>query len=79
MSKFEPIRLQDPPREPEWKSRLTVSATLKGDVCQEFEKMAEEYGLNRSQLIVQMVHHCLGRTEELKDFYRRLAILAASK
>lgn len=73
---FVPIRLQAAPIvEAGSNSKLTVSATLKGLTADEFEKMRQESGLNRSQLVVQMIYHCLGKTEELKDFYRRLAIL----
>jgi serine/threonine protein kinase HipA of HipAB toxin-antitoxin module len=53
-----------------------VTATLKGEVADEFMKIAEEAGLNKSQLALQMIYHALNKTEDLKDFYRRLAILA---
>lgn len=56
--------------------RLTITCTLKGDAAVEFERLVEETGLNKSQLSLQMVYHALGKTDDLKDFYRRLAILA---
>lgn len=73
---FKPMRLIPAPAEGSQSStKITATCTLKGEVADEFEKLADEYGLNRSQLIVQMVYHCLGRSSELKDFYRRLQIL----
>ena len=55
--------------------KITVTTSIRGKAADEFEAMCENYGLNRSQLLTQMVYHCLGRSEELKDFYRRVAIL----
>ena len=57
-------------------SRVTVTTTIKGSAADDFEKMCRDSGLNRSQLLTQMVYHCLNRTDELKDFYKRLAILS---
>ena len=54
---------------------ITCTCTIKGEIAKQFEAMQDEYGLNRAQLVRRMVYHCLGRTEELKDFYKRLAIL----
>lgn len=76
MGKFEPMRLVPAPQaELQSLTKLCASCTLKGDIADEFEKMREEYGLSRAHLMRQMVYHCLGRSEELKDFYKRLAIL----
>lgn len=74
---FVPMRLTPPPSEtdPGPTSKLSISATLKGPVADEFEKLKNDFGLSRSQLMVQMVYHCMGRSAELKDFYRRLMIL----
>lgn len=55
--------------------RLTCTTTLRGDIVNEFEDVCEKYGLNRSQLMTQMVYHCLGRTADLQEFYKRVAIL----
>lgn len=76
MSKgFTPMRLQSAPEKDNNPTKLTATTTLKGEAAEEFEKLASEFGLNRSQLLTQMVYHCLGKTEQLKDFYRRLVIL----
>lgn len=73
---FVPMRLQAVPAgEISSNARLTVTGTLKGSAAEDFQKLMEKYSLNRSQLMVQMVYHCLGKTSELKDFYKRLAIL----
>lgn len=73
---FKPMRLQLAPRvDTSSFTKVTISGTLKGPAAEEFEKMRESSGLNRSQLMVQMIYHCLGKTDELKDFYKRLAIL----
>lgn len=55
--------------------KLVATTTIRGDAATQFEKMCEQTGLNRSQLLTQMVYHCLGRTGELKEFYQRIAIL----
>lgn len=75
MSKFTPMTLVEAPVGDTNKSRVTVTTTLKGAAAEEFEEMCEKFGLNRSQLLTQMVYHCLNRTADLKDFYRRIAIL----
>lgn len=76
MSKvFSPMRLQEAPAGDPNKTRVTITTTLKGKAGEEFEEMCSKNGLNRSQLLTQMVYHCLNRTEDLKDFYRRIAIL----
>lgn len=75
-SKFTPMRLQTVTLEQSASdSRVTVTTTLKGSAADEFEILGKEFGLNRSQLLTQMVYHCLGKTNELRDFYRRLVIL----
>lgn len=74
---FTPITLQAAPAQDHSPARVTVTATLKGVAAEEFEELCSKHGLNRSQLLTQMVYHCLNRTEDLKDFYRRLAILGA--
>lgn len=74
--KFMPIRLRPAPEEDSQSTtKITVSSTLKGSAADEFEAICRDYNLNRSQLVVQMVYHCLGKTNELRDFYRRLVIL----
>jgi hypothetical protein len=74
--KFKPMKLVPASREEASSpTKLTVTALLKGAIADEFEQLRTDYGLNRSQLLVQMVYHCLGKTAELKDFYRRLNIL----
>jgi hypothetical protein len=75
MSKFTPMVLQAPPALDSTPHKMTLSCTIKGKAAAEFEKILQETGLNKSQLMVQMIYHCLNRTEELKDLYRRLAIL----
>ena len=76
MSKgFTPMRLTAAPEKEANPAKLTATVNLKGSAAEEFQAMAEEYGLNRAQLLTQMVYHCLNRTEDLKDFYRRIAIL----
>lgn len=56
-------------------NKLTATTTLRGAAADDFEDLCEKSGLNRSQLLTQMVYHCLGRSSELKEFYRRIAIL----
>lgn len=56
-------------------NKLTCTTTIRGAAADEFEELAEKSGLNKSQLLTQMVYHCLGRSGELKEFYRRIAIL----
>lgn len=75
MSKFTPMRLQAAPEPERNPTKLTATVNLKGSAAEEFEEMAQKFGLNRAQLLTQMVYHCLNRTEDLKDFYRRIAIL----
>lgn len=73
---FTPIRLQAVPTQEHGSlTKVVISGTIKGNAADEFEKLREEYGLNRSQLMAQMVYHCLNRSDELKDLYKRLAIL----
>lgn len=74
-NKFKPFKLIKLDPSIHSTSRTTVTTTLKGSVSEEFDKMCEETGLNKSQLLTQMVFHCLGKSAELKDFYRRLAVL----
>lgn len=74
-SGFVPMRLENLPHVDYNSAKTTVTTTLKGVVADEFEKLCSESGLNKSQLLVQMVYHCLNRTEDLREFYRRLAIL----
>jgi len=74
-SGFEPMSLVVMTPEIGSSSRLTVTSTLKGLAAEEFQAMCEKAGINRSQLVTQMVYHCLNRTADLKDFYKRLAIL----
>lgn len=74
---FQPLKLRSLEAKAAYSDRrVTVTATLKGEVADEFMKIAEEAGLNKSQLALQMIYHALNKTEDLKDFYRRLAILA---
>lgn len=56
-------------------AKLTCTTTIRGNAAREFEKICNESGLNRSQLLTQMVYHCLNRSEELKEFYRRVAVM----
>lgn len=56
-------------------NKLTCTTTIRGAAVGDFEKLCEKSGLNKSQLLTQMVYHCLGRSGELKEFYRRIAIL----
>lgn len=74
-TEFVPMRLPVLPDKDNNPLKLTITTTVRGSIVTDFEDLAREYGLNRSQLLAQMVHHCLGKTEELKDFYKRLAIL----
>lgn len=76
-STFEPMRLQpyDLGKPEKSHLQLTLSTTIRGQIVEDLEKLQEEYGLNRSQLLRQMIYHCLGKTEELKEFYKRMSIL----
>jgi hypothetical protein len=56
-------------------NKLTCTTTIRGKAAIDFEDLCEKSGLNRSQLLTQMVYHCLGRSNELKEFYRRVAVL----
>lgn len=53
---------------------VTATVNLKGDIGAEFEKMATDNNLNRSQLLRQMIYFCLGRKDELKDLAARAAM-----
>lgn len=55
--------------------KLTCTTTIRGKAADDFEDLCEKSGLNKSQLLTQMVYHCLGRSGELKEFYRRVAIM----
>lgn len=55
--------------------KLTCTTTIRGEAAEDFEDLCQKSGLNRSQLLTQMVYHCLNRSSELKEFYRRIAIL----
>lgn len=72
---FVPLRLTPLPSQDTSSTKITATTTIKGVAADEFEALCEKYGLNRSQLTLQMVYHCLNRTEDLKSFYKRLAIL----
>lgn len=76
-TEFVPMRLI-PTSElgPSSTTKITATCTIKGDAADEFEAIMEKYQLNRSQLVLQMVYHCLGKSKELKDLYTRLQILA---
>lgn len=76
--KFVPMKLQEVLQVDVGNDKVTVTTTIKGIAAQEFEEMRKKAGLNRSQLLTQMVYHCLGRSKDLKDFYRRLAVLVES-
>ncbi len=79
MSKFQPMLLAVAPNRAGSYVKTTISTTIKGDAAEEFDKMVEKTGLTKSQLALQMIHHCLDKTQDLKNLYRRLAILANDK
>lgn len=72
---FVPLIVPTAPETKEGSAKTTATVNLKGVAAEEFLALSEQYGLNRSQLLLQMVYHCLNRTEDLKDLYRRIAIL----
>ena len=70
------MRLAPAPKEDQASSKkITISTTIRGDAAEEFEQLCEKNGLNKSQLAIQMIYHCLNKTQDLKDFYRRIQIL----
>lgn len=75
MTKFTPIAF--PPAGPPTNSNganLTISTTICGDVCEEFERMAKDNNLTRSALLRQMILYCLERTEDLEALRQRVLI-----
>lgn len=56
-------------------NKLTCTTTIRGEAAKEFEALCDKYDINKSQLLTQMVYHCLNRSDDLRDFYRRVAIL----
>ena len=77
---FKPMKLQDPPAGMSgYQNKTVVTCTVKGYACDDFEKLVIETGLSKSQLGLQMIYHCLGRTKELENLYKRLAFLAENK
>lgn len=73
---FVPMRLEPVTPSPDKSyTKITATTTIKGVAADEFEALCASYGLNRSQLVLQMVYHCLNRTKDLEDFYKRLAVL----
>lgn len=73
---FRPIKLLEAPVGEVGSAKTTVTCTLKGSAAEEFETLCNANGLSKSQLLTQMVYHCLNKSDNLKDLYRRLAILA---
>jgi len=67
---FTPIGLSPISIKTDSATRLTATVLLRGKIAEEFEAMVRDNNLNRSQLLTQMVYHCLNRSEELEDLYR---------
>jgi hypothetical protein len=55
MKPFTPKMLE----EPEYKPKTPISTSIEDDKLIEFDEMRGKFGLNRAQLLKQMVEYCL--------------------
>ena len=58
--------------EQKWKPKTPISTSLEDDRLIEFDKLKSEFGLNRSQLLRQMVEHCLEDWNSISRSGKRL-------
>lgn len=56
---FKVERAPTPPRARNDEPQLVVTAAIRGEAAEKFEELRKENGLNTTQLVRQMIFHCL--------------------